>query len=103
MSSAAWLYAAGEFAAELAAESGDVDMFKSAASLTSTARQHELASWELAAREAQTRKQTDPSLLSPLLGALAEQPEPPAVRPPRRPKSRAPELASLGRSEEGEP
>lgn len=55
VSSAAWLYAAGEFASERAAETGDVELFKSAASLTGTARQHELAAWELAAREAQAR------------------------------------------------
>jgi hypothetical protein len=75
VSSAAWLYAAGEFAAELAAESGDVDMFKSAASLTSTARQHELASWELAAREGQARKQAQQNNpQSPLIGALGDGP-----------------------------
>lgn len=63
VSSAAWLYAAGEFAAELAAEGGDVELFKSAASLTSTARQHELAAWELAAREAQSRPRQSPAEL----------------------------------------
>jgi hypothetical protein len=60
VASAAWLYAAGEFAAELAAKAGDVELFKTAASLTSTARQHELASWELAAREAAARPQESP-------------------------------------------
>lgn len=55
VSSAAWLYAAGEFASERAAETGDVELFKTAASLTGTARQHELAAWELCAREAQAR------------------------------------------------
>ncbi len=58
LNAAAWLYSAGEFAAELAAESGDIELFKSAASLTSTARQHELAAWELSAREAQARPKT---------------------------------------------
>lgn len=58
LSAAAWLYAGGEFAAELAAESGDVEQFKVAATLTSTARQHELAAWELSAREAQARPRT---------------------------------------------
>lgn len=55
VAAAAWLHAAGTFAAELAAESGDVDLFRTSASLTSTARQHELAAWELAAREGQVK------------------------------------------------
>jgi len=55
LNAAAWLYAGGEFAAELAAAAGDLDGFKSAATLTSTARQHELAAWELAAREAENQ------------------------------------------------
>jgi hypothetical protein len=53
--SAGWLFAAGEFAAELAAERGDLEAFKVAAQLTQTARQHDLAAWSLAAREAQAR------------------------------------------------
>jgi hypothetical protein len=60
LASAAWLYAAGEFCSELAAESADVDLFKAAATLTSTARQHDLAAWELGAREAQARPRPDP-------------------------------------------
>jgi hypothetical protein len=56
LNAAAWLYAGGELAAELAAESCDLDLFKLAASLTGTARQHELAAWELSAREAQTHR-----------------------------------------------
>jgi hypothetical protein len=56
VSAAAWLYAGGEFAAELAAKAGDVEGFRTAATLTSTARQHELAAWELCAREAQANK-----------------------------------------------
>lgn len=66
LNAAAWLYAGGEFAATLAAEAGDPEGFKAAASLTSTARQHELAAWELAAREAQTR----PKARNPLLSAI---------------------------------
>jgi hypothetical protein len=57
LNAAAWLYAGGEFAAELAAETADLDLFKVAASLTGTARQHELAAWELSAREAEARGQ----------------------------------------------
>jgi len=55
VASAAWLYAAGEFAAELAAGSGDVDLFKSAATLTATARTHDMGAWELATRESAAR------------------------------------------------
>ena len=66
LNAAAWLYAGGEFAAELAAGAGDMDGFKSAATLTSTARQHELAAWELAAREAQAR----PKARNPVLAAI---------------------------------
>lgn len=50
--SAGWLFAAGEFAAELGAEKGDLGAFKMAAQLTQTARQHDLAAWSLAVREA---------------------------------------------------
>jgi len=60
LNAAAWLYAGGEFASEQAAQSGDVELFKVAATLTSTARQHELAAWELCAREAKARPQADP-------------------------------------------
>ena len=55
LASAAWLYAAGEFAAELGAETGDVDSFKTAATLTATARTHDMGAWELATREAAGR------------------------------------------------
>ena len=56
VAAAAWLYAGGEFAAELAAQGGDVEGFRTAATLTSTARQHDFAAWELCAREAQVRR-----------------------------------------------
>jgi hypothetical protein len=55
LAAAAWLHAGGEFAAERAAETGDLELFKVSATLTSTARQHDLAAWELAVREAQAR------------------------------------------------
>jgi hypothetical protein len=53
--SAAQAMAASRFVQALAAETGDPELFKQAAALASTARQHELAAWELAAREAQAR------------------------------------------------
>ncbi len=56
LASAAWLYAGGEFAAELAAEGGDVSLFEVAARLTAQARSHELGAWELGAREAVARR-----------------------------------------------
>lgn len=49
--SAAQAMAASRFVQSLAAESADAELFKQAALLASTARQHELAAWELAARE----------------------------------------------------
>jgi hypothetical protein len=55
LASAAWLYAGGEFCAERAALAGDPDLFKQAATLTATARQHDMAAWELACREAKAR------------------------------------------------
>jgi hypothetical protein len=51
--SAAMAMAASRFVQCLAAEKGDAELFKQASALASTARQHELAAWELAAREAQ--------------------------------------------------
>ena len=61
--SAGWLYAAGECAAELAGESLDFDLFRTAASLTSTARQHELAAWKLgAARVRRARRGAAPGV-----------------------------------------
>lgn len=60
--SAGWLFAAGEFAAERAAETGDLEGFKIAAQLTQTARQHDLAAWSLAMREAEARREASPEL-----------------------------------------
>lgn len=53
--SAAQAMAASRYVQQLAAECGDPELFRQAANLASTARQHELAAWELAAREAQAR------------------------------------------------
>lgn len=61
LNSAAWLYAGAEFAAELGAETGDLELFKLAATLSATARQHELAAWELSAREASARPKQSPA------------------------------------------
>lgn len=60
LASAAWLYAGAEFAAELGAEKGDHELFKVSATLSATARQHDLAAWELAVRESKSR-QDDPA------------------------------------------
>jgi hypothetical protein len=53
--SAAQAMAASRFVQALAAEKGDAELFKLASQLASTARQHELAAWELASREAEAR------------------------------------------------
>ncbi len=65
LSAAAWLYSAGEFAAERAAESGDLDGFKTAASLTATARTHDMGAWEMAVREQAARPPPVPSWMVP--------------------------------------
>ncbi len=57
--SAAQAMAASRFVQALASETGDPELFKQAAALASTARQHELAAWELAAREAQAQPKRD--------------------------------------------
>ncbi len=53
VNAAAWLYAAGEYAAK---QGSAERLFKSAATLTGQARQQELTAWELGAREAIARK-----------------------------------------------
>lgn len=77
LSAAAWLYAAGECAAEMAAGTLDFELFKAAANLTSTARQHELACWELSAREAEGRKRA--------ANTLDRWRRPPAPQPAKEP------------------
>lgn len=57
--SAALTMAASRYLSAKAAETGDPEMFKQASALASTARQHELAAWELAARESQVRPKTN--------------------------------------------
>jgi hypothetical protein len=66
--SAAHAMAASRFVQALAAENGDAELFKQAAALASTARQHELAAWELAAREAAGRPQAPVPALFAKLG-----------------------------------
>jgi len=60
--SAGWLYAASEFAAELGAASGDLEAFRLSATLSQTARQHDLAAWSLACRESEHRDTTGDDL-----------------------------------------
>lgn len=79
LSAAAWLYAAGEFAAELGAASGDVDAFKAAANLTATARTHDMGAWELATRESAARPR-DPNAPPPGY-EWVEDPDPKGAKP----------------------
>lgn len=58
--SAAQAMAASRYIHSLAAASGDPELFRAASVLASTARQHELAAWELAAREANSQPKEDP-------------------------------------------
>jgi len=68
LNAAAWLYAGGDFASELAAETGNLDFFKTAANLTATARTHDMGAWELAVREGEARKAASASASDPLAG-----------------------------------
>ncbi|MGD0679670.1 MAG: hypothetical protein ABSC94_30150 [Polyangiaceae bacterium] len=77
LASAAWLYAGAEFAAELGAEGGDVEMLKVSATLSATARQHDLAGWELATREAKARAETADDKTAPWMPAASEGNTPP--------------------------
>jgi len=61
--SAAQAMAASRYLQTLASQKNDPELFKQASQLASTARQHELAAWELAARECQARpKKANPTL-----------------------------------------
>ena len=71
---AAWMYAASEFAAERAAETGDMDLFKQSAALSATARQHDLAAWEMAVREGKSREQAPRDPLAGYLDAGGPKP-----------------------------
>lgn len=53
--SAGQTMAASRFLQWRASQTGDVDLFRQASQLAETARQHELAAWDLAAREATPR------------------------------------------------
>lgn len=55
LESAAHALGASRYLQSLAGETCEVELFKQAAALAVTARQHELAAWELAAREADAR------------------------------------------------
>lgn len=67
VNAAAWMFAGGEFAAELAAESGDVDGFKSAGTLSGMAQSRLMAAWEQCALEAKARPR--PNALAEFFGA----------------------------------
>lgn len=71
LNAAAWLYAGGEFAAEMAAETADLELFKVAANLTATARTHDMGAWEMAVRESAAR----PPAPAPWMTDDADDPE----------------------------
>lgn len=58
--SAAMSLSASRFVQSQGAETGDADLLKRASDLAAAARQHELAAWELAARECAARPKTNP-------------------------------------------
>lgn len=59
VNSAAWHWAASEFANERGAVTGDLDNFLQATRFTAAARANELAAWDLGAREAAMRSRRD--------------------------------------------
>ncbi len=59
LASASWASAGAEYLAELGAESGDPEWLGRAVQWGQVARQHDLAAWELACREAEARKARD--------------------------------------------
>ncbi len=80
LAAASWLYAAGEFCCELAAEKADPELFKVAGNLTATARTHDMGAWEMATREAQAR----PKVWRDPLAAF-RRPEDDELPPPEQP------------------
>jgi len=88
VAAAGWLYAAGEFAAELAAQTGDLEGFKSAASLSATARTHDMGAWELATREGAARPRA--ASFDPLARWRQPAPQPAALPDPQPPKEPTP-------------
>lgn len=84
--SAALAMAASRYLDHCARQSGDPELFKQAAQLGQTARQHELAAWELAAREAQARPKAPleaaPWLVAPAATRSRPQDAPAEVAPP---------------------
>lgn len=74
--SAALAMAASRFLAHMASQSGDADLFQRAARLAESARQHELAAWELAAREAaqRPRQSATATALARLMGPTGGKP-----------------------------
>ncbi len=70
--SAALTMAASRFLQWKASQTGDAELFKESSQLASTARQHELAAWELAAREAKARPR-GPSIVDQIRAEAARE------------------------------
>lgn len=68
IASASLALCASRFLYEVAAQTGDAETLKRASALANDARQNELAAWEIASREATTRKQRE-SKAAPWLAA----------------------------------
>jgi hypothetical protein len=64
--SGALTMAASRYLQWQASRTGDPELFKESAQLAATARQHELAAWELAARECKARPKAKPWWAEPL-------------------------------------
>jgi len=74
--SGALTMAASRFLQWKASQTGDTALFKESSQLAATARQHELAAWELAAREAKARPKAKPWWGDPVGTLPADEPEP---------------------------
>lgn len=95
LNSAGWAYATAECLYERFARTGSAEDARAAALQATTARQHELAAWELCAREAQNRsKKKDPANeLANLLDQPAETTRvEPKAEPPHEQQEAEPEL-----------
>lgn len=64
LASAALAIAASRFLYEKVAESGDIGLLGQASRLADSARQHELAAWEMSAREGQVKRRLDANNVS---------------------------------------
>jgi hypothetical protein len=76
LASEAWLWAAGEFASELGAETGSGEHFKTASVLYAQAKGLSAAAWEMASAEGEKRREANPGAAHAAAAALFSRPKP---------------------------